>query len=1283
MAPRARRVEVVIGGDASGAARAFGAAGASAQRFQGAAQRSSFASSRAFRAIRVAAIGVGAGLAIAAKSAVTTAAEFETSMQRIVGLVGRSQESVDSMTDGVKRLAAQYGRSAPEAADALFFITSAGAEGADAMAILESSLKGSAAGLGEVKDIAKLTGASVTAYGKENLSAKQSVDVLTKAVEQGVLESSELASAMANVIPVSSNMGISFAEVGGMMAAMSRTGTDAATGATQLRQAMMAFLKPTAEADERLASIGTSAAELRKRIGKEGLFPVLKDLTDQFEGNDEALTDVFGNVRALVGVLDLMGKGYEGNKKVIEEVIDSNGKLDQAFAAVANTGSQKMARATAQMNIALLEFGEQIMPAVTDAITGFSKIVSAIGPVVGKIAAAIGTVGRAALGAKPVVAGLSAAIGALVAVKTLSMLTRLVASIRALTMVQAASTAMTGLSTAMTVLATGFSRATATSVGLAPGLTAAGAGMTRFSAAGGIAKRTLATLGTSMLAFVGGPVGAVVAGIGAVVGLFAIFARRTDSNAAALAHLASVTRDYTTALTASKTAQAGFSQASDRMVDAQIQQRSAAIGVREAERALAEARRGGDTLAIERAEVSLTQARRASDQANRDVAQSQRAVTSASANFASTLVRVASSTGNTEKDLRDLERAFHPLTRAAAPEAYKQFRKELAGISKSGGTTESRLKGLQSAAGELATKVKGTTPVANDLRATLLGLANADAGQLKTFAADVEKGVRNGKTKAQAQKDAIAKLLKKIGDVRPEFSSYVEAIEKGGRDGYDAAKKWADKTRAALKKVDPREKGSPSIVDLTKAGFKALKAQVGAGMLDVLRETEKDGKKIRLTMKNALDPSKVRDYASGPAQDAFQEFRESVISALEFTDKPGLGAYADRVGADGKLIVGRFTRLSRELDGAMADLDSRLAGSLAGVDDTLSKNLANVDKSLKTDLDAIEKTLKDRLDAIETSRIAQTGAERALAQLEEATAAEDLAGRRTEAGAKLAEAQRIGDPRLIAAAQAEVGKIEREAMISELRKTAEAERAARDANAETLRADAEAAAEKSRAEKQAAAETERARLTAEAAALRAVHQANAAAERQTIADDYEARRLLLEAEREKDRVGAERDLKRLENQMARVPAILARAKKPAATALGKLSRAFAVFGNQAGKNYLSYLTKNLNDLDTVVARALAKKVEPYLRLGSPAKKGPLSHLDEWFAPFSSTLFSSVDTDGLARSSARVAGSALPSGRGAAGGGVVVNVTVDGNQFDAREFARRLEPELGRIVSAAF
>lgn len=1260
MAPRARRVEVVIGGDASGAARAFGAAGASAQRFGGAAQRTSVASTRAFRAIGLAAVGVGAGLALAAKSAVTTAAEFETSMQKIVGLVGVSQGAVDSMSVGVKELAAQYGKSAPEAADALFFITSAGLRGSEAMEVLEASLKGSVSGLGEIKDIADLATSVVNAYGSENISAGQAADVLAKAVQQGKLESEELAGAMGKVIPVAANMGVSFDQVGGAMAAMSKTGTNADEAATQLRQIMVSLLKPTKDAEDTLTGLGLSASGLRKQIGREGLFSTLTTLTDAFGDNEEAQAKVFGNVRALVGVMDLMGAGFEANKKVMDEVANSTGMLDSAYAAVADTGSAKMQRAVAKMNVALIEFGNQIMPAVTDSLTGFANIVSAIGPSLGKIASALSNVGRAAFGSTIGTAALAAALGALVATKAVAFLTRLVSAFRALAAVQATTAAMTGLSSAMTVLAGGFTRVSARTVGLAPGLTAAGAGMTRFSSAGNVAKRTLSIFGTAMLGFVGGPVGAVIAGVGAVVALFVVFARRTDSNAAALQHLTTVTNGYTTALTNSKTAQQGFATSSDRLIDAQIAQRSAAIGVREAERALADARRSGDTLAIERAEVSLTQARRQSNLANRDVASSQRAVTASSANFASALVKVASSSGSTEKDLRDLERAFHPLTKAVAPAAYEQFRKELGGISKSGGTTESRLKSLQGAAAELASKVRGTTPAANDLRATLLGLANADAGQLKTFAADVEKGVKSGKTKAEAQKDAIAKLLKSVGDVRPEFSSYVEAIEAGGEAGFRAAQKWAGLTRAALKKVDPREKGSPSIVDLTKAGFKALKAEVGAGLLDVLRETERDGKKIRLTMRNALDPSKIRDYASGPAQDAFQQFRDSVLGGIETREKTGLGAFADRVGADGRLIIGRFTALSRELDGAVSAIDSRLNSSLANVESDLAKSLSG-----------IENRLRENLERIEATRNAPTAAEGEIARLEEAGAAEDLAGRRGEAGSRLSEAERIGDPRLIAEARAELARVEREVAISELRKTAEAERAARDATAEI---------EKKAAESQA--EADRAAATANAETLRTTLQSNAALERQTLSDNFEARRLLLEAERESDRVAAEADLKRLENQMSRIPAILARAKKPAQSQLARISRLFAVFGNQAGKNYLNYLRNNLDDLDTVISRALAKKVEPYLRLGSPAKKGPLAKLDEWFSPFSSTLFSSVDTAGIARSSAQIAGSSLP-GRGAASGGVVVNVTVDGNQFDAREFARRLEPELARIVSAAY
>jgi hypothetical protein len=64
---------------------------------------------------------------------------------------------------------------ANEAAEALFFITSAGLRGADAVDVLEASLKGSAIGLGSVEDIANAATAAMNTYGSAALSGTEAV----------------------------------------------------------------------------------------------------------------------------------------------------------------------------------------------------------------------------------------------------------------------------------------------------------------------------------------------------------------------------------------------------------------------------------------------------------------------------------------------------------------------------------------------------------------------------------------------------------------------------------------------------------------------------------------------------------------------------------------------------------------------------------------------------------------------------------------------------------------------------------------------------------------------------------------------------------------------------------------------------------------------------------------------------------------------------------------------------------------------------------------------------
>ena len=203
-------------------------------------------------------------LVAAGAAATKLALDFDKSMTQIQSLVGVSANEVSKMGEAAKRMAVDTGKSANEAAEALFFITSAGLRGEEAMQVLEASLKAAAVGLGETKTIADLSTSALNAYGSENLSASQATDILTAAVREGKLEASQLAGAMGGVIPIASNMGVSFDEVAAAMAAMSRTGTNAAEGATQLNAILASLKKPTAQAEQALESMGITTDSVQK-----------------------------------------------------------------------------------------------------------------------------------------------------------------------------------------------------------------------------------------------------------------------------------------------------------------------------------------------------------------------------------------------------------------------------------------------------------------------------------------------------------------------------------------------------------------------------------------------------------------------------------------------------------------------------------------------------------------------------------------------------------------------------------------------------------------------------------------------------------------------------------------------------------------------------------------------------------------------------------------------------------------------------------------------------------
>jgi len=299
---------------------------------------------------------LGAGVA-----AFKASMDFDESMSKIVGLVGVAKEQVESWKADVLALAPEVGRGPKELADALFFITSAGIKGAAALDVLKMSARAAASGLGETETIADLVTSAMNAYGVEVLSAANATDILTATVREGKAEATELAASMGKVLPLASEMGVSFDQVGAAMAGMTRTGTNAAEAATALNAILAALLKPSKDAEKGLKAMGTSAAELRKSIREDGLAKALGDLRDiTNEYGEDAMARVIPNIRALKGVLDLMGANAESNIAIFDSLANSTGAADHAFKEASETSRFKFQTALTGLKTVATTLGGEL-----------------------------------------------------------------------------------------------------------------------------------------------------------------------------------------------------------------------------------------------------------------------------------------------------------------------------------------------------------------------------------------------------------------------------------------------------------------------------------------------------------------------------------------------------------------------------------------------------------------------------------------------------------------------------------------------------------------------------------------------------------------------------------------------------------------------------------------------------------------------------------------------------------------------------------------------------------
>lgn len=409
MASRSQ-VFISVVGDSSGAVRAFQAAerelgrlGVAAaasssvigNRLQKAGERITGVGKTASRAGRSLTRSLTLPLAAAGVGAAKLALNFEDSLTKIESLVGVSREQVEAWGREILRLGPRLAKGPQELADALFFITGSGIKGAAAMDVLAASAKASAAGLGETKVVADAVTSAVNAYGIKSLAASTATDVLVATVREGKGEADSFAGAIGRVIPLASETGVEFHEVGAALAAMTRTGLDANESVTALRGFLAALLKPTAQgrkelkklglAEEDLAELtgalnlsltksGITIEQLRDTVGRKGLFAGMQLLKAAIGDNRDALGKIIPNVRALTGFLSITGENASENAEIFRKLAASTGDTDKAFSIASKTAKFKFGAALSSLQAAGIKAGNVIIPVFTKIAAGVGRL---------------------------------------------------------------------------------------------------------------------------------------------------------------------------------------------------------------------------------------------------------------------------------------------------------------------------------------------------------------------------------------------------------------------------------------------------------------------------------------------------------------------------------------------------------------------------------------------------------------------------------------------------------------------------------------------------------------------------------------------------------------------------------------------------------------------------------------------------------------------------------------------------------------------------------------------
>jgi TP901 family phage tail tape measure protein len=366
-----------------------------------------------FDIAKTAALGASAGIVFAFKSVIETFAKTEQSLANVQAVTGASADEFEKLKIAANEAGAQTRFSASQAADALYFLGSAGFNAQQSIDALNGTLLLAGATGSDLAFSAETLTSVISQYGLAASDAARVSNVMAAAIGASQATIQKLASAFRQVGPVAAGLNISLEETTGALELLFNAGFQGEQAGTALRNILGSLASETDPVTKALKALGVSFDQVNPAVNSLG--QILDNLGKRGLSTGEIIgafgREVGPEIVTLIkqgkDALDKYTKAVTGTNAAAEQYAIQNdtlaGSFDQFTSATENLTNSLTAKLTPAMR-GVLDFGAWIL----NLISGFPAPIQAL--IAGIFAAGAAFVAFAA-GANAIGLSLGAALG--------------------------------------------------------------------------------------------------------------------------------------------------------------------------------------------------------------------------------------------------------------------------------------------------------------------------------------------------------------------------------------------------------------------------------------------------------------------------------------------------------------------------------------------------------------------------------------------------------------------------------------------------------------------------------------------------------------------------------------------------------------------------------------------------------------------------------------------------------------------------------------------------------